>query len=79
MAKRILYIKTEADKANYEFKEPYKTLKDVHIYIPATNIWHQIYQTKLRNDRPTFSIRGNELILDPPPDRAYLVQVTVDA
>ncbi len=74
MSKRIVYIKTNAYQANYQLPE-YKRLESVHIYTLGTNMWQVIFNSHVRSDMPTYSVRGNELILDPVPTEEYIVKM----
>lgn len=77
MAKKTVYIRVEKDKTNYELDE-YKSIKSVNIYNPLTNVWELVLPTLYRSDRPTYSVRGSELILESPPyNNVSIMAVTV--
>jgi hypothetical protein len=42
-------------------------------------VWELIFNSLVRSDRPTYSMRGNAIILDPAPYKKCMMEVTVDA
>ena len=45
----------------------------------TTSVWELIFNKLVRSDRPTYSMRGNAIILDPAPYKKCKMKVTVDA
>lgn len=66
-------------QAEYEIPFPIKRLLSIYIYNSTTNVWELIFNSLVRSDRPTYSMRGNAIILDPAPYNISEMSVLVDA
>jgi len=66
-------------QAEYEIPFPIKRLLSIYIHNSTTSVWELIFNSLVRSDRPTYSMRGNAIILDPAPYKKCKMKVAVDA